>query len=160
MEKQIYKILCPDTHIYGLGINDIKKELYLDIDCIFNVIIGKYYKFAVSPSTIVFKNVWDLSIHLDTNESLIIDNVQVDCLGIPRNVEYVKSNSEYKVIIECLQGSLSFNTIGGYLIKREKETILSKEYFNISKKRSICFSLEGDKFNFIMTPFCENPGRF
>jgi hypothetical protein len=151
MNKCINDILRPDTYIYGFGINGEKHELYLDIDYIYRIVKKENYLFDIAPSTIVFVNVWDISIQLDTNENIIIDNVDVEYLGVPRNSEYVKSESEYKVSIECLQGMLSFCTIGGHLIKREQEVTIEKEHIEISSLRPICFSQEGEMQNIKLT---------
>ena len=151
MNKCINDILRPDTYIYGFGINGEKHELYLDIDYIYRIVKKENYLFDIAPSTIVFVNVWDISIQLDTNENIIIDNVDVEYLGVPRNSEYVKSESEYKVSIECLQGMLSFCTIGGHLIKREQEVTIEKEHIEISSRRPICFSQEGEMQNIKLT---------
>jgi len=151
MNKCINDILRPDTYIYGFGINGEKHELYLDIDYICRIVKRENYLFDIVPSTIVFVNVWDISIQLDTNENIIIDNVDVEYLGVPRNSEYVKSESEYKVSIECLQGMLSFCTIGGHLIKREQEVTIEKEHIEISSLRPICFSQEGEMQNIKLT---------
>ena len=155
MKKKLCDILIPDTYIYGWGINGDSYELYLDIDCICSVIYANgAYMFEVSPATLVFSNVWNLSIEIETNDAIIVENVEVNANRTSHNNRELW---EYTVIIDCLQGSISFNAVGGELIKRTKGVLQKQEYIGISRNRPINFGLTGEHIDIIMSDGIASP---
>ena len=151
MKKDLYDILAHDTCIYGIGINDSEYELYFDIDVINHCVNHEDgYSYELFPATIVFKNVRDVSLDISTHEHIDVDHIEVVYCGIPKNSEYIQAFAEYEVTIDCLQGLISFKTIGGYLIQKGNAIVAENVYIGISSKRPISFSLEGEIIQFEM----------
>ena len=148
MKKSIYELLGHDTYIYGYGFNSEKHELYFDVDIFKNSTSNNNYMYKVYPATIVFKNVWDITIEISNDNDIIISQVEAVYCGIPRNGEYINYKKEYVVNIECLQGSISFKTVGGVLVQKGEEVILDETHIGISSKRPISFCMEGNIVEF------------
>lgn len=151
MKEDLQRLLTHDTYIYGFGFNSKKHELYFDVDIIKNCIKkSNKYLFRIYPATVVFKNVWDIIIDISTDDDIIISQVQTAYYGIPRNEEYINCSKEYEVNIECLQGDISFKTIGGNIVKRGEEEVLDTVKIGISSKRPMSFGLEGKIVEFAL----------
>ena len=144
MKEDLQRFLTHDTYIYGLGFNSKKHELYFDVDMIKGSIKkDNQYLFRICPATIVFKNVWDITLDISTDDDIVVSQVQTVYCGIPRNEEYIDCKKEYEVNIECLQGNISFKTIGGNIVQKGEEEVLDTLKIGISSKRPISFELEG-----------------
>ena len=149
MKKYLHELIVHDTYIYGYGIDSKKHELYFDVDIIKESIKKNYnYMFKVCPATIVFRNVWDITFDISTDDDVIVSQVDSFLCCTPQNKEYINCNNEYEINIECLQGCISFKTIGGYLVMKGKDEITDKVNIGISHKRPIYFCLDGEIIEF------------
>ena len=149
MKGYLHELIVHDTYIYGYGIDGKKHELYFDVDIIIECIKkDDSYRFKVCPATIVFKNVWDIVFDISTDDDIIVSQVGTVLCGTPRNSEYINCKNEYEVNIECLQGSISFKTIGGHLVIKGEEKIMDKVNIGISPQRPISFCVDGEIVEF------------
>ena len=152
MKEYLHELLAHDTYIYGYGFNSKKHELYFDVDMIKGCIKkNDNYLFRIYPATIVFKNVWDITLDISTDDDIIVSQVQTVYCGIPKNAEYINCREEYEVNIECLQGNITFKTIGGNIVQKGEEEVLDTLKIGISSKRPISFCLEGKIMEFALT---------
>ena len=149
MKKFFNELVVHDTYIYGYGINSKKHELYFDVDIVIEGIEsqGKFL-FKVRPATIVFKNVWDITIDISTDDDIIISHVEIMRCGTPKNKDYINYENEYEVNFVCLQGNIIFKTVCGYLVFKEKEEIRENIGEGISPKRILSFGLDGEIVEF------------
>ena len=152
MKKFLNELMVHDTYIYGYGINSRKHELYFDVDIVQEGVEnnGKCM-FKVRPATIVFKNVWDITIDVSTDDDIIISHIETTKCGIPKNKDYVNYENEYKVNIECLQGNIMFKTADGYLVFKGKEEIRDGISNGITLNRLLSFSLDGEIVEFLIS---------
>ncbi|WP_257675328.1 hypothetical protein [Clostridium felsineum] len=87
-----------DCRIYAFAFNEYK--LMLDIDYIFEWVIPqtdeKYYKFWVSPVTIVFDNVYDLQIDIESicDLEIRIEEIYREQARMPKNKDYINKDTE------------------------------------------------------------------
>lgn len=151
MKEFFHNLVTHDTCIYACGFNCQKHELYFDVDIIKGSIRKNNKQFyRIYPATIVFTNVWDVTIDISTDDEIIVDQVDTRYYGIPRNAEYINCRKEYIVNIECLQGSVSFKTVGGNIVQKGKEKVLDKLNIGISSKRPVSFCLDGEIVEFAL----------
>ena len=104
--------------------------------------------FKVRPATIVFKNVWDITIDISTDDDIIISHIETTKCGTPKNKDYINYENEYEVNIECLQGNIMFKTVGGYLVFKGREEIKEDISNGIILNRLLSFSLDGEIVEF------------
>jgi len=144
-------LLTHDTYIYGYGFDCKTHELYFDVDIIKSCIKkNDNYFYRIYPATIVFKNVWDITFDLSTDDDIIVSQVETFYCGIPQNAECIKCRKEYEVNIECLQGRISFKTIGGNIVQKGEEEVSDKTNIGISSKRPLSFCMEGKTVGFTL----------
>jgi hypothetical protein len=106
-----------DSQIHAIAFSPEDFELIFDIDYIFAWIDPEpnetYFRFWVSPATLVFKNVHDLELEIDSyNGNLEIDNLKREDEGLPANAEYIGKASEWLWTIECKEGEIRFRSVG------------------------------------------------
>lgn len=104
-----------DSNIYGFVIskfeNNEQNDLTLDIDYIFQWIhpveIEKYFTFQVAPCTLVFHNVFNLTIDISTGLALVIE-LEIDDLEMSNS----KLENLYNFKIVTQQGEIKFESTG------------------------------------------------
>lgn len=106
-----------DATIHGVAFGPGEFEFSLDIDYIFKWVHpadgGEFFRFWVSPCTLVFHNVYDL--HLDADPSgatLSIADIHRTDPRKPRNADFIGKEVEWLWTIECHDGELSFRSVG------------------------------------------------
>jgi hypothetical protein len=92
-------------------------ELGFDIDYIFDWIDPppneKYFRFWVAPATLIFKNVHDVELDIDScNGKLEIDNIKREDECSPINAQFIGKATEWLWTIECQEGEIRFRSVG------------------------------------------------
>jgi hypothetical protein len=106
-----------DSYIHAISFG-INYELILDIDYIFKLIqpteANGYFKFWVSPCTLVFENVNDLKLNIEISEpfELQISDITRSNPQRPINADYIKREIEYYWTIETQQGNITLKSVG------------------------------------------------
>ncbi|WP_215234225.1 hypothetical protein [Dyadobacter linearis] len=111
-----------DCKIYSILSDDSNFRLILDIDYIFEWITdseSEYYKFLISPSTLVFHNVWDVKIDLETDGEIEISDLHRENPQRARNEAYIDKKMEWDWLIETQSGTISFKSTGFDQYSRE-----------------------------------------
>jgi hypothetical protein len=154
LEKQIWTVAdfdlmnWHDATIHAIAFSPETYEFSIDIDYIFEWIEPEanetYYKFMVSPATIVFENVNELMINVDEPYRTIqIQSIERDCPRKPSNADYIDSNLEWKWIIDAESAECSFYSIGykqfirQLPIQTQTQTLTMFERGGISFQRSM-----------------------
>jgi hypothetical protein len=106
-----------DCRIHATAFFPEDFELAFDIDYILKWIHPQpdetYFSFWVAPATIVFKNVHDVEIEIDSYiGNLEIDNINRDDESSPPNAAFITETSEWLWTIECQEGEIRFRSVG------------------------------------------------
>lgn len=143
-EKDFDQMRWHDSLIYSMSFFSEKYEFSLDIDYIFEWIHPKhgekYFKFWIAPATIVFENFYDLILDLETSSGLDIDAITRKNPQIPKNVKYIKKDTEWTWEIECQQGSISFKSVGFKMYVNSAPILSSKQYLGLDVRGGINFT--------------------
>ena len=143
-ENDFEKMNWHDCHIYACYLKE-KFELVFDIDYIFNWVPptsqNNYYKFWISPCTLVFKNVNNLKFDLEIDEpfEIKIEDILRYNPKTPRNANFISSDTEYEWTIEFVQGQITFNSVGYKLFVRKKPILEKKQSLGIKKRNGVSF---------------------
>ncbi len=133
-----------DSFIYALSLGE-RNELTFDIDYIFKWINPsgerKFFRFWVSPCTLVFENVYDLKIDIEVSEpfKLEITDINRNNPQRPKNADYIKCDIEYDWTIETNQGEITFKSIGYKQFVRQTPVLLDEQKMRIEKRNGISF---------------------
>jgi len=144
MEKQPLKLIWTeadfdvmgwhDSTIHGIAWSSETHELMLDVDYIFEWLKPAQpsgdYKFVLVPSTIVFKNVYDLNIELAVFEDITIEDLIR---------ESDKQKHSWLWTIECNQGTISFKSDGYTQCFRREPSIEKIQKLSLSNRGGISF---------------------
>jgi hypothetical protein len=151
---KISKSLCTDADYDIMGWHDcliyamstgINNELILDIDYIWLWVDNKnekrQFQFWISPCTLAFENVYDLSIDLDISVpfEIRIDSISRCNPQKCKNAEFVNKDIEFDWIIETQQGEISFKSIGYKQYSRQIPRLLDKQEIGIEDRHGISF---------------------
>ena len=145
-------ILKHDTLIHSFGFNPEKCQLILDLDWIVKAEFKSgSYEYQVSPSTLVWDNVWDVQFDLVTNLSITIDDFNVLMRSTPNNVRYLGDASyEYLISLECLEGTIQFRTIGGKLYKRSRDYVGMNSSLSVKDRGGFSLQPIGETFDVVI----------
>src|SRR5688572_22325516 len=102
-----------DNPIHAIAFTD-NFELLLDIDYIFDwVSKRKEYIFWISPCTLVFENVYDLTFEIGPiTPGLTIDFVTKENPQKPTNSDFINRDTEFDWIIATQEGTMKFKSVG------------------------------------------------
>jgi hypothetical protein len=116
-------------------------ELLLDIDYIFEwVLKGKKYLFWISPCTLVFENVYDLTFDIGpTTPRLTIDFLTKENPQRPKNSEYIKRDTEFDWTIEMQEGTIGFKSVGFKQYVRALPKLLATQKLVLAERGGISF---------------------
>ena len=137
-----------DCKVYAISFFDgASFELALDIDYIFKWIKPNdndtYFKFWVAPATLVFKNVHDLNINLDSIDFKIDEIVRSNPIR-PKNADYVGDVFEYDWTVETSSGVLTFKSIGYLQIIRQNPNLSDHQFVDIKERGGVSFERTSD----------------
>jgi len=141
-EADFEKMGWHDSHIYAMAFLPHDFEIVFDIDYILKWVHPQldetYFKFWVSPATLVFENAYNFEINIEAqNCELDILDVKREYIGSPRNAQYVSKDAEYLWILDCDQGEIKFRSTG-YKQYIRSNPILGSQVLD-SKSRGLSF---------------------
>jgi len=144
-ENDFDKMGWHDSKIYAIAFKDEKFEFVLDIDYILEWIHGEgnesKFKFWVSPSTLVFKNVWDLNFSLTTNLDLEIQDIHRSNPLPAKNSKHIAEPLEYDWVIETNSGDITFKSVGYKQHFRMAPILSNSQRINLLQRGGICFDV-------------------
>ena len=145
-------IIKHDTVIHSVGFNPTEYQLSLDFDWIIKTDIQSgIYEYHLSPSTLIFENVWDFQLNLESNLSITIDEFKILSKSKPKNIDYLCNvQHEYLVLLDCFEGAIQFRTIGGKLFKRKPCCINMNASLSIKDRGGFSLLPNGEEFNVIV----------
>ena len=104
-----------DIQIRAIAFRPANFEFVLDIDYIFQWVQPQedsFYRFWVSPATLVFKNVYDLRIDLEPYTEVCILEVNRTEPSVPRNAKAIGAENDWHWLLGCTAGEIGFRSIG------------------------------------------------
>ena len=132
-----------DSKIYAIAFKDENFELALDIDYIVEWIhpVGDetHFKFHLAPATLVFRNVWDLKINIESNLDLEISDIHRDNPHQPKNAKQVQESIEYDWRIETNDGEITFKSIGYKQYFRKPPVLSNLQTLALRERGGISF---------------------
>lgn len=150
MNDKIDIVSFHDSKVYGIAFLESNNEFLLDIDYISDWIKkenSEKYELISFPATLVFENVWDIEININTDISLNIDQIQRFNPHPPRNIKYLPCDSiEYEWEISFMEGEIKFRSIGLILYNRLDYSNIKTQDSILKEDRQICFKKEGSIF--------------
>jgi hypothetical protein len=114
-EKDFDTMQWHDCKIYAIAFDEKKDELLFDIDYILEWIEPEnnepYFKFRVAPATLIFRNVYDVNLRL---QSLMvqIEGISRENPVRPKNANAIGEDVEYDWSIETTSGHINFKSVG------------------------------------------------
>lgn len=142
-EEDFSKMKWHDCTVYGVAVDKKNYKLMFDIDYIFSWIIPQsqddYYKFWVSPATLVFENVYNLEIDIESNLEIDIDTIYREQPRQPKNKDYILKDLEWKWVIITQQGEISFQSVGFNMYVRKKPLLQQFQEIELVKRGGISF---------------------
>ncbi|MBS1771750.1 MAG: hypothetical protein JST82_02735 [Bacteroidetes bacterium] len=142
-EQDFDQMSWHDVQIFAMSFlqqDDGLIHLAFDIDYIFKWVHphkpGGYFSFWLAPCTLIFENVYNLELNIDTkNYSAEIEIDRIEMNGLNVFGERMFSNWQ----INLHNGSIDFESTGYKQIVR-REPILNKgQYFDLSERGGISF---------------------
>lgn len=105
-----------DTHIHALAFRAELFEFWLDLDYIFRwAWPGEAFGFWVAPATLVFTNVYNLRIEIDSLDGdLSLQSISRSELGPTRNAESLTKHTESVWTLDCREGEIAFRPITSF----------------------------------------------
>lgn len=144
-----------DSPFYAFGTIPLNYQLLMDIDWIIARDINlEKSKIEISPATLVFENVWNLSIDIDMNNELIIDSIDILSVGIPRNKDcFPTGTKEYDWHIEFINGTMEFKSIGFSIYQRKVPQIKGCTQLTMFERGGISLKKRGNRYKVSVLDF-------
>lgn len=141
-----------DNTIHGLYLKEdmdgFINELYFDIDHILEWIKpiepDGFFNFLISPSTLVFKDVHNLKIDIDSGSTTTL-SLQIENLY---NLGKINKSSTYftsKWHIELQNGDIFFEAKGFQQNTRRRPIFTNKQRLSLNERGGISFDIKFDK---------------
>ncbi len=128
-------------HAIAFGMNEY--EMAFDIDYILSWVKphknSKSFRFTVSPATIIFKNVYDLSCDIPTTD-IVIDSIERANPIKPKNAAYIDGQLEYDWIISTSNGDISFKAVGYVQYLRQAPIETNNQSLSLLERGGISFA--------------------
>ena len=132
-----------DNNIYGLSFFPEDFEFALDIDYIFQWINpvnpDTYYKFWLSPATLVFENVYNTILNIETDSGLEIADIHRTNPQKPKNSKFIKRDTEWTWQIDCQEGDISLISVGYKMFIRSRPILSQNQKIGLDKRGGISF---------------------
>lgn len=129
-----------DTTLWSMFTNPDNFECVFDLDYIFKWIDPeeneKYYKFFVAPATMVFENISDIKIDIESSDGSIevADLCLEDSSKIP-NGKMVKHAFRF----DCQQGEILLTATGFKMYVRRKPKLIDKQRLDLNERGGVSF---------------------
>ena len=137
-EKDFDQMGWHDNKIYAITFNVNNSEISLDIDYILQWINPEKgetdFKFKVAPSTLVFRNIYNLKIDFPILDNLFIEDIYRNNPSKPKNAKHIKEQIEYEWTIETGGGDLIFNSVGFKQVLRKSPILINKQNIDLIRR--------------------------
>ncbi len=129
-----------DNYIHAISFGG-NFELLFDIDYIFKwVLTGKTYHFWIAPCTLIFENVYDLQLDIASwNTGIAISDISRENPRRPLNADYISRETEMDWLIDAVQGSIAFKSVGYRQYVRQLPRYFSTQVIDQSERGGISF---------------------
>lgn len=129
-----------DNKIHAVALDGHNHQLLLDIDYICKWVKREnYFLFWVAPSTLIFRNVFDVTISTETTDLVILE-IKKSNATKPRNADHIEELNEYKWTIETTAGEITFKSVGFTQLIRRHPTLLKRQELNLSERGGYSFN--------------------
>ena len=130
-----------DARIWSMVADSDNFEFLIDIDYIFNWVHPgpgeTYFKFWISPVTMVFENVFDVRIDIESQQGCIeVAELNLEVIGPTSNAKF----TEYRFKFECQEGVIEIKATGFQMYVRRAPSLLERQSFDLSTREGISFS--------------------
>ncbi|MBM7870716.1 hypothetical protein JOC70_002210 [Clostridium pascui] len=142
------QMIWHDCKIHAIAFDEFNFKLLFDIDYIFKWVgpdENGYYRFWISPATLIFENVYDIDINLSYGLGTIIEDIVRTNPSKPRNNNYIKKNIEWEWIIETTNGQISFKSIGYTQHIRKAPEYKKNQEIQFEERGGYSFKVENTK---------------
>jgi len=135
-----------DVVIHGISFNPSQYELLFDIDYIFAWVNpgppSEYFSFWISPATLVFRNVYDLRVDIETGLRGL--GLQLQGIGRskerePRNAAYIKDKKEWEWTLEGNEGDILLCSVGFTQYTRQYPKRMKSQSFTLEERGGMSF---------------------
>ena len=142
-ESDFENMFWHDNPIHAISFSD-NFEIILDIDYVFEwVLKGKKYIFWISPCTLVFENVYNITFDIGPFSSdLIIDFITKENPQKPSNAEHINREIEYDWTIVMQQGEITFKSVGYKQYVRQAPKLLGTQKLLLNDRGGISFDFK------------------
>ena len=140
-ENDFEQMTWHDNKVYAIAFNDQSFELALDIDYIVKWVNPEketHLKFWVAPATLIFRNVYDISLSSDSVCVEILEIVRENPVK-PRNSDHINEQFEYNWIIETTVGEIAFKSVGYDQYLKKYPSLLKTQKMKLSERGGISF---------------------
>lgn len=131
-----------DCNVYAIAFSKSKFELLFDIDYILKWIDpvneGESYMFMVVAATLVFRNVYDINIELNTVDFQILEIGRSNPTR-PQNAGYINENVEYDWTIETTNGLITFKSVGYTQVARSEPVLSESQMLELDERGGVNF---------------------
>lgn len=134
-----------DCKIHAVAFDEFNYKLLFDIDYIFKwggPEDDGYYRFWISPVTLIFENVYDIDINLGFGLGTIIEDLERINPSKPHNSDYIKKDIEWEWIIETQNGRISFKSVGYTQYVRKVPVYKNVQEIGFEERGGYSFAVE------------------
>ena len=132
-----------DATVHAIAVIPEKFELILDIDYILQWVHPQegetYFKFWVSPATLVFENVYDLKIDLEPAAGIELQDIRRTDPRTPNNAEHIERQKDWRWTIEAHDGEITFASIGFHQYFRKKPSLGGAQNIDLETRGGFSF---------------------
>ncbi len=133
-----------DATLYAIAFSPDKDEFVLDIDYIFKWVSPKknesYFKFWVSPATLIFENIHNFSLNVgEQYRAIQIQSIERKNPKPPPNLDYVSKNIEWDWVIDLEVGEVIFSSIGFQQFIRRNPVFTKTQSLSMDERGGISF---------------------
>ena len=106
-----------DATIYAVAFEPQRFEVSLDVDYIFEWLQPsrgeEFFRFWVSPCTVVFENVYDFELDgPGPGSTFQVNEIRRDQARTPRNAGYIAADTEWQWTVDCHHGEIRLWSTG------------------------------------------------
>jgi hypothetical protein len=134
-----------DCKIHAFTFFPEKYEFVLDIDYIFKWVKPDetgYYKFWISPATMVFENAYDIVFDLVVNYGIEISGISRENPEKPKNSEFCGKETEWSWEIDSPSGAITLKSVGYKMYVRSSPILKREQSIEYEERGGISFSRE------------------
>jgi hypothetical protein len=144
-EADFEKMGWHDVQIHAFAFMPKTFELVFDIDYILQWVQPDtkknetYFKFWISPATLVFENIYDLKIEVESDFGIELQNVRREEPQKPKNAEYIDRETEWRWILEAQEGEISLRSVGYKQYLRKEPVLVRAQSLNLEDRGGFSF---------------------